>query len=186
MINNPDQKLVARLKAGEVIAFEKLFKKYNQKLCNFCYGMLHSRPEAEGIVQHTFMKIWENRQLLNEMLPFGSYLYKIAHNSVLNEIRKRVNQRYYNEYLAEYAEMLENTTENTVLFSELERTFAELLSRLPERRREIFLLSRDEGLTYKEIGSRLGISENTVDTQIRKALDFFRQALRENISPVIR
>ena len=186
MKDQHEQKLVVCLKAGDTDAFESLFKKYNQKLINFCSRILRSRADAEGIVQYTFMKIWETRHQLNENLPFHSYLYKIAQNRVFNELRKRVNQRYYLEYLHEYAEMLENTTENAVLFNELEQFVKGLINRLPERRKEIFLLSRDEGLTYKEIASRLDITENTVDTQIRKALDFFRLSLREKVHPFIR
>jgi RNA polymerase sigma-70 factor (ECF subfamily) len=186
MIDQHDQKLVARLKTGDDRAFEKLFKKYNQKLCNFCMKMLRSKTDAEGIVQNTFMKIWETRHLLNENLPFSSYVYKIARNKVLNEMRKQINQRYYIEYLLEYTEMLEDTTEKNILFSELEKTIHHLISLLPDRRREIFLLSRDEGLTYKEIADKLDISENTVDTQIRKVLDFFRQSLREKVLPLVR
>ncbi len=186
MFESPDQRLVIRLKAGDGEAFEKLFMKYNQKLCNFCYNILHSRQDAEGIVQSTFLKIWETRHLINENLPFGGYIFKIAQNKVFNLLRKQINHRYYLEYLQEYTEMLENTTEKSILYNELENIIHHLINSLPERRREIFLLSRNEGLTYKEIADRLGISENTVDTQIRKALDYFRQSLREKIVSGIR
>jgi RNA polymerase sigma-70 factor (family 1) len=185
MAHNHEQTLVVGLKSGDSKAFEKLFRKYNQKLYNFCYRILRSKPDAEGIVQNTFLTIWETRQILNENLPFSSYIYKIAQNRVFNELRKRVNRRYYTEYLVEYNERLENTTEKSILFTEMEKTIHDLINSLPHRRREIFLLSRDEGLTYKEIAVRLEISENTVDTQIRKTLDFFRQSLREKILPVI-
>lgn len=185
MFDQQDQKLVVRLKTGDGEAFEKLFNKYNQKLCNFCFRILRSKQEAEGVVQNTFLKIWETRQMLNENLPFNSYIFKIAQNKVFNLLRKQINQRYYIEYLEEYTEMLENSTEKRILFNELEKTIQILMDQLPERRKEIFLLSRNEGLTYKEIADKLKISENTVDTQIRKVLDYFRQSLREKIIPVI-
>jgi len=179
MINQHDKRLVIRLKTGDGIAFEKLFKKYNQKLYNFCFRMLRSRQEAESIVQNTFLKIWENRQSLDETLSFNSYLFKIARNRVFNELRSMLNQRYYREYLAEYIETFENTTEKELNYSELDQLLKSLIAQLPERRKQIFLLSREEGLTYREIAEKLKISENTVDTQIRKALDHFRQYLRE-------
>jgi RNA polymerase sigma-70 factor, ECF subfamily len=186
MFDKHEQKLVILLKSGDHKAFELLFKKYNKKLCNFCLRILKSNQEAESIVQSTFLKIWEIRRSLNETLPFNSYIFKIAQNKVFNHLRKQVNQRYYVEYLAEYTEMLENTTEQTILYGELEKSIQKLIDHLPARRKEIFLLSRNEGLTYKEIAVKLNISENTVDTQIRKVLDIFRQSLRETIIPEIR
>jgi RNA polymerase sigma-70 factor, ECF subfamily len=186
MIDQQEKILVARVKTGDEKAYEKLFNKYYQKLCYFCLRIVRSAPEAEGIVQHAFLKIWETRHTLNENLPFNSYLFRIAQNKAFNELRSQINRRYYTEYLKEFTEMLENTTENSILFKELEKTVQNLIDQLPERRKEIFLLSRNEGLTYKEIATRLDISENTVDTQIRKVLDHFRQSLREKIMPIIR
>jgi RNA polymerase sigma-70 factor (family 1) len=178
MHNLQDKRLISRLKAGDNEAFEQLFKKYNQKLFNFCYRMLRSKQEAEEVVQNTFLKIWENRNSLDESYSFSSFLFKITQNKVFNEFRSKLNQRYYREYIAEYAEILENDTEKSINFAELEKTIKNLLEMVPERRRQIFLLSREDGLTYKEIARKLDISENTVDTQIRKTLDFFRQNLR--------
>ena len=183
MINKNDSQLVIRLRDGDGKAFEKLFHKYNQKLYNFCYHMLRSKHEAESMVQNVFMKIWENRHMLDESLSFNSYLYKIAKNKVYNEFRSRLNQRYYREYLVEYAETFDNTVEKEINFSEFDQLLKDLMERLPERRKQIFLLSREEGLTYREIAEKLAISENTVDTQIRKALDYFRQYVREYLFP---
>jgi len=172
------KRLVLRLKEGDSAAFEKLFCQYHQKVFNFALKMLHSKMEAEGVVQNTFVKIWENRSSLDETHSFHGYLFKIAQNDIYNHFRKRLNEKYYREYLLEYAEKLESSLEEKINLNELEVIVEEIMSNLPERRREIFLLSRNEGLTYKEIGLKLNITENTVDTQIRKALDFFRQHLR--------
>ena len=80
MHNLQDKRLINRLKAGDNEAFEHLFKKYNQKLFNFCYRMLRSKHEAEEIVQNTFLKIWENRNTLDENYSFSSLLFKITQN----------------------------------------------------------------------------------------------------------
>ena len=185
MIDRQDRKLVIRLKEDDGVAFEKLFLKYNQKLFNYCYRLLRSKQEAEGIVQATFMKIWELRHELNEEQSFSGLIFKISRNRVFNEFRSRLNQRYYYEYLKEYAETLDNTTEKELDFLEIKAMIDSLLRQLPERRREIFLLSRDQGLSYKEIAKKLEISENTVDTQIRKALTHFREMFRESIKPTV-
>ncbi len=184
MIDQEEKRVIIRLKEGDSLAFERLFRKYNQKLFNFCFRLLRSKQEAEGIVQHTFLKIWENHNSLDENHSFGSYLFKIAQNKVFNEFRSKLNYRYYREYLMEYAETLENNVEKELNYSELENTINNLTAQLPERRRQIFLLSRNEGLTYREIGEKLNISENTVDTQIRKTLDYFRRYLREQFDRI--
>ncbi|MGD2034139.1 MAG: RNA polymerase sigma-70 factor [Bacteroidales bacterium] len=184
MINLQDKRWVGRLKAGDDTAFEKLYLKYNKKLFNFSYRLLQSRQEAEGLVQDTFMKLWEMRYKLDENYSFSGYIFKIARNKIYNIFRVRINERYYREYIQEYAEKLENNLERKLNYDELNTYYLDLISKLPERRKEIFLLSRNEGYTYREIAQRLQISENTVDTQIRKSLDFFRQSLREKYTTV--
>jgi RNA polymerase sigma-70 factor (ECF subfamily) len=74
------------------------------------------------------------------------------------------------------------TTERQLEFDELNSIVAQLIRSMPEKRREIYILSRNEGLSYKEISAQLGISENTVDSQIRKALSFLKENLRKKMS----
>jgi RNA polymerase sigma-70 factor, ECF subfamily len=185
MIEQQDKKLVIRLREGDGVAFEKLFYKYHAKLFNFSFRLLRSKQEAENIVQQTFLKVWEYRENLDENSSFSGFLFKVSHNQVFNQFRSRLNHRYYLEYLMEYAETLENTVDRQIDYTELEAYVHKLLQQLPERRKEIFLLSREQGLSYKEIADKLDISENTVDTQIRKVLNYFRQALREKVLPII-
>jgi RNA polymerase sigma-70 factor (ECF subfamily) len=179
MADQFDKKSTTRLRLDDGVAFERLYHKYNRKLYNFAFKMLHSRVESEGIVQDTFIKLWENRKKLDDSLSVSGYLFKIAQNKIYNLFRSRINDMYYREYLKEYAHKLETTLEEKIDQNDLFILFEQLIDKLPDRRKEIFLLSRNEGLTYKQIAVKLGISENTVDTQIRKALDFFRQNLRE-------
>ena len=186
MLDLQDKKLVIRLKLNDGAAFEKLFLKYNRRLYMYCYRMVNNSMEAEEVTQSTFIKIWETRQNIDENRSFSGYIFKIAYNKIYNLIRKKINERYYKEYLEEYAETIENSTESHINFKELEDLLEYLTAKLPDKRKTIFLLSRREGLTYKEIARKLNISENTVDTQIRKVLDFFRQALRERFLTIIR
>jgi RNA polymerase sigma-70 factor (ECF subfamily) len=184
MTNLQDKRWVCRLKAGDDLAFEKLYCKYSRKLFNFGYKMLQSKQEAEGLVQDTFLKLWEMRYKLDENYSVSGYIFKIARNKIYNIFRIRINERFYREYIQECAERLEDNLERNLDFSELNALYLELISKLPERRKEIFLLSRNEGYTYREIAQKLQISENTVDTQIRKSLDFFRESLREKFTAI--
>jgi RNA polymerase sigma-70 factor (ECF subfamily) len=177
MTSNEEKILVFYLKQGSSKAFEQLFLNYHKKLYNFCKQILNSKEESENLVQSVFMEIWKNRIGIDEEKSFNGYLFKIAKSRVYNTLRKKINEKVYLEYIAgnnniqEIADGYES--------KQLADTLENLIDSMPERRKEIFRLSRDKGLTYKEIAKQLQISENTVDTQIRNALDFLREKLEK-------
>jgi RNA polymerase sigma-70 factor (ECF subfamily) len=140
---------------------------------------LKSREDCEGLVQNIFSDIWENRERLDSTRSFYGYLFRIAKNKVYNHLRRNVNKQVYKEYIINSNMNSEYKTEADLDFSELNAIIEQSIAKLPPRRKEIFMLSRSEGLTYREIGRRLNISENTVDTQIRNALDFIREELKK-------
>lgn len=166
---------VVYLKQGNTKAFERLFLKYQKKLYHFGYKILKSKEEAENLVQTVFMDIWVNREQINEEKSFSGYVFKIAKNKISNILRKKINEKIYLDYITEHDSNNEELKTDELNSDQSEEIFEKLINSLPERRREIFLLSRDDGLTYKEIALKLNISENTVDTQIRNALDFLRE-----------
>jgi RNA polymerase sigma-70 factor (ECF subfamily) len=174
----PQEKiLIRKLKGGSVTAFEKLFDYYYPKLVNFSDNFLQDIQESENIAQEVFIQIWELRKNLNEEYSFNSYLFKISKNRILNHLRKRVNQRKYIDFILTKEQSDSNTVLEQIHFNELQNHIELQISRMPARRREIFNLSRREGLTYKEIARNLNISENTVDTQIRNALNDLKRLL---------
>lgn len=173
--------LVNHLRLGNPKAFEKLFLKYHRKVYYFCYSILRNREDCEGLVQNIFSDIWENRERLDSTRSFYGYLFRIARNKIYNHLRKNLNEQVYREYIINSNNSSDNKTEADLDLSELSNIIEETIGRLPPRRKEIFMLSRSEGLTYREIGRKLNISENTVDTQIRNALDFIKQELKKYI-----
>ena len=178
---NKDKLLVVNLKKGNVRAFDKLFEKYSRKLYYFAIGYLKSEEDAEEIVQDIFVKIWENRNELNELLSFNSYLFTIAKNTMLNRIRKKVNEQNYKEYLKNCSTIEHNSTMNEVIFADLERFTDKAIEKLPPRRRQIYVLSRKEGLTYKEIAAQMEISKKTVEIQMSKAIAYMNNFLSKEI-----
>ncbi len=177
---SPDEKiLVCQLKQGNDEAFKQLFLKYHKKLYHFSKKILKDRDESEGIVQNVFMEIWETRKRLDEEKSFSGYLFKIAKNKIYNTIRKKINEQVYREYIVSENHGNGPSVEDEYNSRHLSITIEKLIDSLPRRRKEVFLLSRDEGLTYKEIATKLKISENTVDTQIRSALNFLRNQFRK-------
>jgi RNA polymerase sigma-70 factor (ECF subfamily) len=161
--------LVTELKKGSSQAFNTLFEKYNGKIYNFSLGYLNDREEAKEIVQDVFLKIWNAREDLSEEKSLDSYLFTIAKNTILNTIRKSNYHQAYLNYVAVNQEK-DILTEDEIDFQELEKAYKKVVGMLPSRRKEIFLLSREKGLSNAEIAQTLGISVKTVENQMTSAL----------------
>jgi RNA polymerase sigma-70 factor, ECF subfamily len=170
-------KLISRIAKDDSVAFEMLFQLYHKRVYAFAFRLLSSAQDAEEIVQNVFMAIWSQRKDIHISTSFLSYLFGIARHMIYQCIQRKIHQEAFVEFYLENNQDYTFITEEEVLFRELEGTLHRLIRELPERRREIFVLSRVEGLSYKAISEKLGISENTVDTQIRHALAYLRNKL---------
>lgn len=172
---SPDRELVKRLKESDIAAFEMLYDKYSAKVYNFVRTTLYNPLLAEDITQNVFLKLWEKRMFLDEQKSLASYIYTIAKHFVWKQTEKLVlHNRYMNTTAMNSTELDESgTQELDALF--LTDYIKSIVVKLPPSRREIFILSRIEGLSNKEIATRMGISEKTVETQIRRATHFIRQ-----------
>lgn len=174
-----DKLLIIFIKQGNTKAFELLFNRYHKKLYHFTFSLLRSKEEAEEVVQDVFAKLWEMRHELDESVSYGGYLYKATRNMSLNILRKKINARYYSESIIRDLSNPANLTYSSVDHNELNEFYKKALLKVPEKRKRIFLLSREEGMSYKEIAAELNISVNTVDTQIRRTLEYLRERLRD-------
>jgi RNA polymerase sigma-70 factor (ECF subfamily) len=170
------RELIIGIRGNDLNCFEKLFLTYRVKLFNFSYRYLRCREDAEEIVQDTFVKIWENRATLNEELSFSSYLFTIAKNLIINKVRRKVAEPRLFDTVAEHSAQAEST-ENEVIFRDYTTVAERAIQNLPAQRQLVYNLSRKDGLTYEEIGIRLGISDRTVEAHLRKALKSIREFL---------
>lgn len=160
-----------RLKQDDEQAFDALFQHYSALVYRFAYGYLKARPDAEEIVQECFLKIWEKRQQLHDDAPLKAYLFTTAHHAILNQLRRQQqSQRYQAHSATREPELVSNEVE----FTELETLYQTALAQLPPKRREIFILSRQQGLSYPEIAQQLNLSVKTVEAQMTHALKFLR------------
>lgn len=159
--------LVNALKDGKAWALEELFESYHIKVFNFCYAYLNSKEETEEVVQDVFVKVWTYRDQIKSELSINGLLFKIAKNLTLNKLRD--NQRKQEVSLDNVLRPC-NCTEETILFRELERELLKAIETLPPRRKQVFKLSRFNGLSNKEISEQMRISVNTVEGQMRKAI----------------
>lgn len=181
-MNRPDDKaLFKRITEGDEKAFEKLFHAYYANLCRFATGIISEDETAEEIVQDLFVKIWEKRTQLIINSSIKNYLYRAAKNQCLNFIK-------HNNIKSDYFQKIQSETEAQIqpdehfLALELAKKIEESIASLPEKRREIFRLSREEGLKYREIAQQLNISLKTVEAQMGLAIKTLRENLKDHIS----
>ena len=169
--------LIAALIAGDFAAFEELYKKYGHSLYNFALKLSKNPHEAEELAQSVFVSMWETRQSIDTSQPFGTYLFSIAKNRFYDMLRKRVSESCYVDYILHQDLLLADDLEKQIEDNEVSEIINTLLEKVPERRRNIFRMNREEDMSYKQIAEKLQISENTVDTQIRNVLNFLRKEL---------
>ena len=182
---NIEKELVKQFKAGNEMAFELIFHRTKGKLKGFLKKVLPVGEDEESIMQEIYLKLWSKRTIVETDKNFETFLFTLARNMVIDVMRKRLNkQKYLEDLYTQLKEEQRNSLDTlaAVEYSELEQKIFELINKLPEKRQEIFKLNRIEGFTYKEIAAKLDISENTVDTQIRKALTFLRSEMKNFIS----
>ena len=166
-----ESECLCQLKLGDEQAFDALFRHYSALVYRFSYSYLKSRVEAEEIVQDCFLKIWERRHELREDISLKGYLFTTAHHAVLNLLRRSKHQLRFQTHLAALRPV---TATNGAEYSEIEALYQAALEKLPPKRRQIFVLSRQQGLSYSEIAQQLNLSAKTVEAQITQALKFLR------------
>lgn len=161
-----------------MVSFDSIYKKYSKRLYGFVLRYVKQDIDAEEIVQEVFIKIWQSRDRINIYSSFDSFLFTIAHNATINLLKKRATERKYIEHVKSL-QRIDETYELTdeIHYKELKHKFQDLLNELSPRQKEIFQLSREEGLSHKEIAEKLGISANTVKNHLVTTLSFLHSKL---------
>ena len=167
-----DRACLEQLQRNDTRAFALLFDLHAPTLCRFVHGYLKSRVEAEEIVQDCFVKLWERRHQFDEKIVFKTYLYTSAYRAILKNLRR---QRYWMFEDCDDELLVEESSPSKVLeYQELEQLYQLAVEQLPSRRREIFVLSRQQGLSHAMIAKELNISVKCVENQITQALKFLK------------
>ena len=160
-------------------AFESLFKSNFKGLCYFALKYVKDMDTAREIVQEAFLNLWEKRENMQADRSVQSYITTSVHNRCLNYLRdnKKFNRNMLDlEGLSLFSD---KAPSDRMVEKELAEKIQSALNELPEKCREVFLLSRNENLKYQEIADRLGISIKTVETQMSKALAHMRVRLAD-------
>ncbi|WP_277131067.1 MULTISPECIES: RNA polymerase sigma-70 factor [Bacteroides] len=187
MIDSTAEKLLLiKLKEGSFQAFEKLYTMYSGKLYNFIMRLSSGdRYMAEEVVQSTFIRIWEVRAKVDSDASFISFLCTIAKNLLMNMYQRQTVEYVYNEYLLKSGVDRDSQTEDDIDLRFLNDYIDSLAEELPAQRKKIFILSKRQNYTNKEIAGMMGISESTVATQLSLAVKFMREQLMKHYDKVI-
>jgi len=172
-----EKDIVKKIASGDLKAFESLFHKYYGRLCAFAGQMIHDDAEAEEIVQDLFVRLWEKRGQLDIETSVKNYLFRSVKNHCLNYIQhNKIKIRHAKTIISDSEES--NSEEINFSEPDLLSKIEESIGALPEKRREIFTLSRHDGLKYHEIAAKLNISIKTVETQMSLAMKTLRDKLK--------
>ncbi len=179
-----ESELVKALSQGEIKAFNDLFKIYGNRIFRFALGYLKSESDAEELVQDVFLKIWEKRRDLNENLSFKSYIFTISFNIIRKHfVRKALSAKYFEHQIID--DLNFDTIQN-IDYQSTKKLIDTLIDQLPPRRKEVFIKSRLEGFTVKEIADELGTSPKTVENQLGDSLKFIREHLiKEDLAGIV-
>lgn len=132
---------------------------------------------AEELVQNSFLKLYEHKKAIEPNTSIKAYLYVILKNQILNHYRAQTVRDKYEAHLTNQPRFEDHSIIEKIESQELEVLINEAIERLPTKCREVFILSRKQFLTNKEVAERLGISENTVEQHIRKAISKIRSSI---------
>lgn len=184
--NKTNTELLLLLQKDDRIAFYNIYERYSKRLYGFVLKFLKNETDAEDIVQEVFVKIWENRKSIDVYSSFESFLFTIGYNATISLLRKRITERKYLEYLRSIQHFESSPSLlNEIHFNELNHKVQLLLSELTPRQREIFQLSREDGLSHDEIARKLNISLNTVKKHMVNTLSFLKSRLDTRVTSAV-
>ena len=164
-----------RLRDDDRTVIDEIYELYHAKIFRFSISYLKNQDDAYDIVQDVFIKLWENRLQLKKDTNFDAFLFTVAKNTVLSLFRKRATEQKFRNNIDISYESEPNDIENNIDFDFLKKKYQKLVDKLPPKRKEVFVLSREKGLSNKEIAQIKGIAEKTVEDHLTKSLSFFKQ-----------
>ena len=171
--------IISKLKKGDVLSFDVIFKRYHRKVYYFAISYLKNKEEAEDVVQEVFMNLWRYRDQINEYYVFSKYLFKITYTTTCKKFRKQASDKRHLEELLNNLSTEDNSTKLDIEYNSLIETTKQLIEKLPSRQRNILLLSLEEQLDSEKIAEKLDISKKTVENYLAMAKTSLRKTLAD-------
>jgi RNA polymerase sigma-70 factor (ECF subfamily) len=164
------ERTLSELSKDKELSLEVLFNYYYPRLYEFSKSFLKLEQGIDDILQEVFIRIWQNRKKIKDPATFNSYIFTITRNLLLNELRSRFNHQNLKDEIRKLSTGEEYAGFDKTQYKELKNKLEQVIEELPDRQKEVFILSRTEGLSHKEIASKLQITTKTVEYHISLAI----------------
>ena len=161
-----DQELLALLREGDCRAFDELYERYWEKLLYFAYQKTGNQMDAENVLQDVFVSLWNRRTTLQINSDLSSYLAVSVKYRIIRLFEQRRSQRIREQESLSSFNMLDDSTQEFLEFEELKAQLEQFVSKLPQRSRLIYKLSREDGLSHQEIAEQLGTTERAINADL--------------------
>ena len=178
--NEPE--LLKQVANGSEPAFERIVRAYQNRLFSYIYKVTASREVTRDLVQDIFLNLWLRKEKLPEIANLNAYLHRIAHNEVYQSLQKIAKEELVLNTLRAENDYVEDAYKS-LLSKEIREQIQAIVDKLSPRQKEVFLLSREEGLKYEEIAKRLNIGFETVKFHLAEALKFLRAEIKDKYGP---
>lgn len=173
-----DNELFFQISKGNETAFTQLFHHYTPKLLPFVTKLTRDDQQAKEVIQETFLRLWINREELTKVKQPASWIYRIASNVSINYLRAKGRQRELLQKLQAAEADHDKSIDPVIDSKELHGIIHKAVAALPDKRQQIYRLSREQGLSHQQIADELGLSINTVKNQIGIALKFIQDHIQ--------
>lgn len=176
-MNSDEHILLRKLREGDTEALDILYLRYAAKVRDFAFRLLGDSVEAEDITHDIFLRVWEQRKTVGNVMSFKGYLFRMTRNAIFNAFKHRqVESKYQAQAVADRTEV-PGDTDDRVSTNDLMEMIDLAVSNMPEQRRKVFCMSRYENMSYNDIAEALNISPKTVQYHISGALAELRKLL---------
>ena len=165
------------IRKGQESAYRELFRDYYRPLTVFALRYVNDLDQARDLVQDLFVHLYENRAAIQINTSLRAYLYQSVRNRCLNYLDQQLTRKQHQDKIRISA-LKETNLEAEIERNELEHRIFQIVDKLPDQCKKIFLLNRVKGLRNEEIAQQLGISKRTVETQISKALKVLKAKIQ--------
>jgi RNA polymerase sigma-70 factor (ECF subfamily) len=177
--------LVSKIISGDERAFEYIKNEWNLRLNIFARSYVRSDDVSKDLVQDTYIKFWEARSVVNNETMIGPYLFTILKNKCLDYLKHKIIEQKYNDVASEsyywkaniYA--LEDKSINIIAEEQIQKALFNAIKKLPQPRKDIFIMSRFREMKNAEIANRMSLSVKTIEYHITKAMSFLRNELED-------
>ena len=170
-----DEDLLQQIINGDTVAYATVYELFKDLVFAFAYSLIKDRDTAEEVVQQVFFKLWERREQIDVTQSFSAYIKRITYNHIIDFFRKVKRETQLQAELQRNMESLCNSHQDMLTRKDLETIYRTAIELLPTQKKNVYLLAKEEDLSYDEIATEMNISKNTVRNHMTIAIQFVRE-----------